>query len=133
MNKIVNWGNGPKFIRVSKKKYENFRRFFGEKIEGNLFMDWVDTYDWSLRSGKYEIGSFKNAEECKVARHYCGYAPRSDEFYIRLDYIEKKHYDLNTIVPKPRKKRLTKKEKAFAKHICNGFDALFRAACKKTD
>lgn len=129
MNKRVNWG-GPEFIRVSKKRYENFIRYFKDSIETNAFMDWCDSYDWSLRSGKYKIGTFKNANECMVARHYFG-GP-IQEFYIRVDYIKAKNYDLDTIVPKPRKKRLSKKWQKLADHMVDAFDYAFRYEAEKS-
>lgn len=128
MNKRVNWG-GPEFIRVSKKRYENFIRYFKDKIESNSFMDWCDSYDWSLRSGKHKIGTFENANECMVARHYFG-GP-IQEFFVRVDYIKAKNYDLDTIVPKPRKKRLPKKWKKLADHMADAFDYAFRYEAKK--
>ena len=46
MNKLMDWG-GPVFVRVSKKKYENFCRYFKDKLEFNDFMGWNDAYDFS--------------------------------------------------------------------------------------
>ena len=96
-------------------------------------MDWVDNYDWSLRSGKYERGTWENANECRVARHYVGYSKKEEEFYISLDYIQKHNYDLNTVVPKKKepKKRLTKQEKMIADHICDAFDLVFYERSKE--
>lgn len=126
------WG-GKKFIRVSKKRYWNFIRFFEGQIEGNFFMDWVDNYDWSLRSGKYEIGTWENADECMVSRHYVAYDPKDEEYYISVDYIELKKYDLNTVVPKKKehKKRLTKKEKMYAEAICKFINKAFETHAKQ--
>ena len=123
MNKRTNWG-GPEFIRVSKKRYENFLRYFKDVLDGNAFMDWFDSYDWALSSGKYKEGTLKYTDECMVARHYFG-GP-NQEYYIRVDYIESKHYDLDTIAPKPRKKRLSKRTKMIANHLVDAFDYAFR-------
>lgn len=128
------WG-GYEFIRVSKKRFENFIRFFKDKIEGNSFMGWSDWYDWSL-NGNLEVDENTSEEEfwhnlltCNVAREY--YETPNPEYWLRLDYIEANHYDLDTIVPKPRKKRLTKKEKQLADFICDAFDYAFRQATLK--
>lgn len=129
MNKKVNWGGGPEFIRVSKKRYENFIRYFKDKIESNSFMDWCDSYDFSLSSGKWAEGSMEYVDECMVARHYFG-GP-IQEFYVRVDYIQAKKYDLDTIVPKPRKKRLPKKWKKLADHMADAFDYAFRCEAEK--
>lgn len=98
------WG-GHKYIRVSKKRFENFIRYFKDKIEGNFFMGWVDYYDWSLNPGFDSIKADDNAfwdniDKCMVARNYCEYC---DEYYIREDYIKDKNYDLNTVVSKTKK------------------------------
>lgn len=127
MNKIEEWGNKP-FMRVSKVRYENFCRYFKGKIEHNFFMDWNDSYDWSLNPGfdidnATEEESWLNLDKCMVARHYCGY---KDEYYISVDYIKANNYDLDTIVPKPKKKRLTKKEKILSEAMCEAFDDLWR-------
>ena len=124
MNKIVKYSN-KLFIRVSKAKYENFLRFF-PALEGDFFMDWEDFYDFSLSSGKYEKGTWDYAAECKVARHYVS---KHAEYYISLDYIKAKNYDLNTVVPKPRKPRkprLTEEEDLITKYLCEAFDNVFK-------
>lgn len=121
MKKTYVWNTGHSYIKVGKKKFENFRRFFGDKLSGNSFMEWTDVYDWSLVKKEKDYNKWLN--ECMVARVCWQGAPI--EYYIRLDYIEKMNYDLNTIVSKPRKKRLTKKEKIFADHLCQAFDYAF--------
>lgn len=130
------WG-GHKFIRVSKKRYENFIRYFKNKnkIEGNSFMGWSDWYDWSLNGNKEittdtpEETAWDNLEKCNVAREY--YETPKPEYWIRLDYIEANGYDLDTIVPKPRKKRLTKKEKKLTDFLCDAFNYVFKEEAKK--
>lgn len=128
------WG-GHDFIRVSKKRFENFIRYFEDKIEGNSFMGWSDWYDWSL-NGNLEVVeetpediAWDNLEICNVARKY--FETPEPEYWLRLDYIKSHNYDLDTIVPKPRKKRLTKKEKKFAQLLCDAFDYAFREASKE--
>lgn len=127
-HEIHEWGN-HKYLRVSKKRFENFVRFFRDKIESDFFMGWVDFYDWSLNPG-FDADKathnelWDNASKCKVARKYVDYGDY--EYYIRLDYIEANKYDLDTVVPKPRKKRLTKKEKQFADMLGKAFDNLYR-------
>ena len=108
-NKIEEFGD-QKFIKVSKKQYENFIRYFGDKLSSNCFMGWCDSYDWSLSSGKYKIGTIEYDCECEVARNCFETYGHREDYYLRLDYIEKYNYDINTIVPKPRKKRLSKKK-----------------------
>ena len=123
-NKLKDWG-GPVFIRVSKKKYENFCRYFEDKIEFNAFMGWYDTYDFSYEKC-YEDKGYGDCkmDRCMVARQYFE-GPRA-EYYIRADYIWKNGYDLNTIVPKPRRKRLPKSYQKVIDHMCDAFDAIFR-------
>lgn len=94
------WG-GHFFIKVSKKRYENFCRYFKKEIEYNTFMGWKEGYDWSLASGRYKEGTFEYVDECMVCRYY--FESPKPEFYINLDYIELKNYDLNTKVPKGEK------------------------------
>ena len=94
-------------------------------------MDWVDSYDWSLRSGKYERGTFESSAECKVARHFVGCSKDTEEFYISVDYIEKHNYDLNTVVPKEKEQKLTKKEKMILDAFCKAFDKAFKAQATK--
>lgn len=103
-HEICEWSE-HKFIRVSEKRYDNFIRYFENlnRIEGNSFMDWHDSYDWSLREKKHPIGSWEAKADCKVARCYFG-GPKS-EYWIRLDYIEANGYDIDTIVPKPRRRQ----------------------------
>lgn len=115
------WGNHT-FIRVSKKRYDNFIRYFKnlKKIEGNSFMGWNDFYDWSLNN---------NLDKCMVARHY--FETPEPEYWIRLDYIEANKYDLDTIVPKPHKKRMTKKEKQFAEVLAKAFNYAFAKECEE--
>lgn len=139
MNKITTcWCNGKPFMRVSKKRFENFIRFFEKagRIEGNSFMGWSDWYDWSL-NGNLEITKdtpedvcWDNLEICNVAREY--FETPHPEYYLRLDYIKDNNYDLDTIVPKERKKRLTKKQKMFAKVFGDAFDELFREEAIKS-
>lgn len=129
-NKIREWC-GHDYIKVNKKQYENFMRYFGDKVSSNCFMGWCDSYDWSLRSGKYKVGTFENADECNVARNYFETYGKREEYYLRVEYIEKHNYDINTVVPKPREKRLTKKEKEFAKTFGDFFDALFKRMCEE--
>ena len=128
MNKIVEYC-GHKFIRVSKVKFENFRRYFRDSpdFDGNDFMGWYDLYDWSL--GKSKEGSWEYLDECIIARNF--FETPHPEYYVRLDYIEKKKYDLDTIVPKPRKKRLSKRTKMIADHLCDAFDIVFRNEATK--
>lgn len=102
------WG-GHKYIRVSKKKYNNFVKYFN-KLEGNYFMDWYDLYDWSLNPGfdastATENELWDNIHKCMVAREYCEYYGRDChyEYYIREDYIKSKNYDLNTVVYKTKR------------------------------
>ena len=130
MNKIEEWDN-HKFIKVSKRKFDNFLRFFKKKIEGNHFMGWYDLYDWSLADKKHKVGSWEYLGDCMVARNY--FETPVQEYYIRIDYIESKHYDLNTIVPEPKKKRerLTKQEKLITKHITKAFDEIFKQEANK--
>jgi hypothetical protein len=87
------WGN-YEYLKVSKKEYDKFMKTFIGMIENDFYMDWLDSYDWSLRSGKHKIGSWDNALECRVARHYCGWYPKDHEYYIRLDYAKAKGYEL---------------------------------------
>ena len=124
-HEICEW-SGHKFIRVSEKRYDNFIRYFENlnRIEGNSFMDWHDSYDWSLREKKHPIGSWEAKADCKVARCYFG-GPKS-EYWIRLDYIEANGYDIDTIVPKPRKPRNTRQLKMITDHLCDAFDYIFR-------
>lgn len=130
-HEICEW-SGHKFIRVSEKRYDNFIRYFENlnRIEGNFFMDWHDSYDWSLNNN---IKPTKNTPKkvfydclakCKVARCYYG-GPKS-EYWIRLDYIEANGYDIDTIVPKPRKPRNTRQLKMITDHLCDAFDYIFR-------
>jgi hypothetical protein len=120
------WG-GHVFIRVSKKRFENFIRYFKDKIEGNSFMGWSDWYDWSLNGNKEitkdtpEEECWDNLEICNVARKY--FETPEPEYWLRTDYC-----DLKSIpyVPKPRPKRLTKKEKQFANFFADAFDYAFR-------
>lgn len=136
MNKIETCWGKP-FIRVSKKRFENFIRFFGKtgRIEGNSFMGWSDWYDWSL-NGNLEITKdtpedicWDNLEKCNVAREYFE-TPRP-EYYLSVDYIKDNNYDLDTIVLKERKKRLTKKEKMFAAAFADAFDEIFKKEAKQ--
>ncbi len=128
MNKIV-YFCGNAFIRVSKKKYDNFTRFFKNSLEFNAFMGWNDAYDWSLDSKRFKKNSFQRANECMVARHFFE-APRG-EYYISAAYIGIKQYNLNTVVPKEREKRLSKKQKKLANAICKAFDTAFAEEAKK--
>lgn len=124
------WG-GFDYIRVSKKRFENFVRFFREKIEGDGFMGWLDYYDWSLNNNfkvtkkTSDEDFWNNLDKCRVARKYVD-SPNF-EYWIRLDYLETNHYDLNTIVSKPRPKRLTKKEKLIVDGFCKLLDECFKA------
>ena len=136
MNKIETCWGKP-FIRVSKKRFENFIRFFKKagRIEGNSFMGWSDWYDWSL-NGNLEITKdtpedvcWDNLEICNVAREY--FETPHPEYYLSVDYIKANNYDIDTIVPKPRKKRLTKKQKRFAEALCKAFDQAFMEESKK--
>lgn len=128
------WGE-HQFIRVTKKKYENFVRYFKDKIESNCFMGWCDYYDWSLNNNLKitehtdEKVIWDNHHKCMVAR--CYFETPQPEYWIRTDYIEKNNYDLNTVVPKPRKKRMTKQEKMFCDAICAAFDSAFMQASKE--
>lgn len=128
MNKIEEWDN-HKFIKVSERKFDNFLRFFKKRIVGNYFMGWCDLYDWSLADKEHEVGSLKYFEDCMVARNY--FETPNPEYYIRVDYIESNNYDLNTIVPKKRKKKLTKKQKNFFENLCKAFDEIFEQEAKK--
>ena len=108
MNKIETCWDKP-FIRVSKKRFENFIRFFKKagRIEGNYFMGWGDYYDWSLNPEfNFEAASEKeywdNLEKCVVARSYL--ETPHPEYYLSVDYIKDNNYDLDTVVPKERKK-----------------------------
>lgn len=129
MNKLMDWG-GPVFVRVSKKKYENFCRYFKDKLEFNDFMGWNDAYDFSYDKRYQEKlhGGIENnskyLDRCMVARHF--FETPQPEYYIRVDYIWNNSYDLNTIVSKPKKPKLTKKEKMIADHVCDAFDIVFR-------
>lgn len=130
------WG-GHDFVRVSKKHYENFIRHFANsnKIEQNSFMGWRDAYDWSLNNNLEitestpEDVAWGNLDKCRVAREY--FETPQPEYWIRLDYIEANNYDLDKTVPKPRKKRLTKKERKLADFLCDAFDYAFREASKE--
>ena len=127
----MDWG-GPVFIRVSKKRYENFCRYFKSKLEFNDFMGWNDAYDFSYDKHYQEklCGGMEENHEylgrCKVARHF--FETPQPEYYIRVDYIWFHNYDLNTVVPKPRKKKpkLSKTEKMIVDHMCDAFDIIFR-------
>lgn len=123
------WGKYH-FIRVSQKKFDNFIRYFQglKKIKGDFCMDWHDFFDESICPEEIK-NSEERWDESIVARHY--ECPYGQEFWIRIDYIEKNNYDLDTKVPKPRKKRLTKKEKQFSKMLTNVFDKLFELEAKK--
>ena len=128
------WG-GHDFIRVSKKRYENFIRFFRDNIEGDGFMGWLDYYDWSLNN-YFKVTKrtsdekfWNNLHKCRVARKYVD-SPNF-EYWIRLDYVKTNNYDLDTIVPKPRKKRMTKKEKKIADLLSRAFDHMFEQAAKE--
>ena len=97
------WG-GHNFIRVSKKRYDNFILYFVKlnKIEGNSFMGWHDSYDWSLNPGfnaekANDDELWDNLDKCMVAR--CYFETPRPEYWIRTDYIEVNNYDLDTIVP----------------------------------
>lgn len=135
-HEVCEWG-GHNFIRVSKKRYDNFIRYFVNlnKIEGDAFMGWCDYYDWSLNNNLEitedtpEDVAWDNLDKCMVAREY--FETPQPEYWIRLDYVEANNYNLDTIVPKPREKRLTKKEKKFAQLLCDAFDYAFREACKE--
>lgn len=131
MNKLMDWG-GPVFVRVSKKKYENFCRYFDGKLEYNAFMGWNDAYDFSYDKrykeklyGGLEHNS-KYLDRCMVARHFFEAPKREHEYYIRVDYIWDNDYDLNTIVPKKRNPRLSRAMKKIADHMCDAFDIMFR-------
>lgn len=131
------WG-GHNFIRVSKKRYDNFIRYFMNlnKIEGNSFMGWHDSYDWALNNN-LEINkdtpedvAWDNLDKCMVAR--CYFETPQPEYWLRKDYIEANNYDIDTIVPKPKKPRLTKREKAIVDHLCDAFDYAFQLEVNKT-
>ena len=133
MNAKHVWG-GHIFMRVSKKRYQNFIKFFRDKIEGNDFMGWYDSYDWSLNPGfDFEKATdeerWDNLEQCMVARLY--FEDPKMEYWLRLDYIANNNYDINTVIPTPRKKRLTKKQKMLEEAFCEAFDQLFITEAKK--
>ena len=130
MENIEEWGNKT-FIKISKKRFENFVRYFlgKKKIEGNSFMGWHDYYDWSLRKEEHKVGSWEAAEDCMVAR--CFFETPEPEYYVSTDYVKDNNYDLNTVVPKPRKRRLTKKEKKLADALCKAFDEIFREEARR--
>lgn len=70
------------FKRVDKETYTKFLKDYGvDKWEQNFFMDWLDTYDFSLASGKYEKGTDERLDECIIARKYCGCG--GIEYYIK--------------------------------------------------
>jgi len=139
MNKIETCWGKP-FIRVSKKRFDNFIRFFEKEkvITGNYFMGWGDYYDWSLNpgfdpeaEGVTSEDRWHNLDKCMVARSYL--ETPHPEYYLSVDYIKDNNYDLDTVVPKERKKRLTKKEKAFAKALCDAFDRIFMMEALKEE
>jgi hypothetical protein len=122
------WG-GHEYIRVSKACYENFMRYFKEKLESNDFMGWYDSYDWSLNPGfdyknSTENERWEHLNKCMVARQY--FASPVPEYFIRTDYCDIKSIPY---VPKPRKKRLTKMEKQIHDDLADAFD-LFQTEVK---
>lgn len=125
IKETAEWG-GYTFVKATKKEYNNFLRFFKNKVENDFFMDWDDTYDWSLNGNakiKTEEQWWENKHKCMVARHYCD---RGEEFWIRLDYIQKNNYDLKTIVPKESEEKPTKLADVFAKAL----DEIFVKECQ---
>lgn len=70
------------FKKVDEGTYKKFLKDYGvDKWEQNFFMDWLDTYDFSLASGKYEKGTAERLDECIIAREYCGVG--GIEYYIK--------------------------------------------------
>ena len=70
------------FKKVDKETYKKFLKDYGvDKWEQNFFMDWLDTYDFSLASGKYEKGTAERLDECIIARKYCDCG--EVEYYIK--------------------------------------------------
>lgn len=118
--KTTNWG-GPEFVKVTEEQFDNFRRYF-KQLSGNSFMGWYDLWDFSLKKHSKK-DAYKHFDECVVARNY--FETPEPEYYIRLDYIESKNYDLNTIVEKPKEPELTEEEKKMIDHICDAVDLLF--------
>lgn len=136
-HKTQEWG-GNVYLRVSKKRYENFIRYFCKlrKLEGDTFMGWHDSYDWSLDPDFDEKKAnddecWEHCNKCMVARCYFETYQPQLEYWLRVDYIKANNYDIDTIVKKPRKKRLTKKEKALADFLCKAFDACFELTAKE--
>lgn len=128
--------DGHEYIRVSKKQFENFIRYFRSKIEGNGFMGWLDYYDWSLNPNfneetANEEESWDNLSKCMVARKY--YEAPFPEYWLRIDYINANNYDLNTIVPKIRKKRTSKKKKQFVDFLSDAVDYVLKGMVKNNE
>lgn len=101
--KTHEWG-GNVYLRVGKTCYENFIRHFWElgKLEGDTFMGWHDSYDWSLDPNFDEKKAnddecWEHCTKCMVARcHFETYQPEY-EYWLRVDYIKANNYDIDTI------------------------------------
>ena len=129
MKRRTRYWCGVKFVYVTKEEYKNFCRFFKDKLEHNAFMGWCDAYDFSLASKKYRKGSWEYLDECNVGRHY--FESPDQEYWIRIDYIEKHNYDLSTIVPEEETKPLPKNLQILADHICDAIDYAFQQECMR--
>lgn len=78
--KIYTWGNSQEFVMVDKSIYMQFLRDYStqRRIEQNAFMDWVDTYDFSLVDADVDFQS--KLQPCMIARKYVGC--EKHKFYI---------------------------------------------------
>ena len=85
--KIYTWGNSQEFVRVDKSIYMQFLRDYRaqKSIEQNAFMDWVDTYDFSLVDADIDFQS--KLQPCMIARKYVGC--EKHEFYILKSFRHK--------------------------------------------
>lgn len=65
--------------QVSRKEFETFIKNYPRKLEKNLFMDWLDYYDFP--SDDYQPKDLDDLYSHKVARYYNSYGETS--YYIK--------------------------------------------------
>ena len=92
MNRVIKTFGEIEFVKVGIENYSRFIFMFN--IINAFFIDWSDGYDWSLSSGKYEQGTLEYANECLVCKHYYGSNQNHYGYWLRLDYIKEKGFEL---------------------------------------